>query len=259
MKRILLLISISFFINSSLAQTLKTPSFEDVISLRSVSNAVTSPDGKHIVFITQSVDWKENRYDRELWLSKNGETPFQITNTLKNSSSNPKWSPDSKWIAFLSNRGEKTQIQAIRVAGGESFQVTKTENNISNFEWSPNGNKISFLQSEDKSKEVKKRKEKYGGFAVEDSEYNLNQLWVIDFNPKQMHHMPLPYQIKDSLYTEKLEPKLLINEKTFSINNFKWSPDGKKIAFEHQPDPLRNTFFKADISCLLYTSPSPRD
>ncbi|WP_299184702.1 S9 family peptidase [uncultured Aquimarina sp.] len=248
MNRIILLISMSFFINASSAQTLKTPSFEDVISLRSVSNAVTSPDGKHIVFITQSVDWKENRYDRELWLSKNGETPFQITNNLKNSSSNPKWSPDSKWIAFLSNRGEKTQIHAIRVAGGESFQVTKTENNISNFEWSPNGRKISFLQSEDKSKEVKKRKEKYGGFAVEDAEYNLNQLWVIDFNPKQLNYMPLPNQIKDSLYTEKLEPRLLINDKTFSINKFKWSPDGKKIAFEHQPDPLRNTFFKSDIS-----------
>lgn len=248
MKRIILIISISFFINTSTAQNLKKPSFEDVISLRSVSNAVTSPDGKHIVFITQSVDWKENRYDSELWLSKNGETPFQITNNLKNSSSNPKWSPDSKWIAFLSNRGEKTQIYAIRVAGGESFQITKTENNISNFEWSPDGQKISFLQSEDKSKETKKRKEKYGGFAIEDAEYNLNQLWVIDFNPKQLHHMPLPNQINDSIYKEKLKPRLLIDNKTFSINSFKWSPNGKQIAFEHQPDPLRNTFFKADIS-----------
>ncbi len=39
-----------------------------------------------------------------------------------------------------------------------------------------------------------------------------------------------------------------MEETTFSINNFLWSPDGKKIAFTHQPDPLRNTFFKSDIS-----------
>ena len=77
MKKIILIISIAFFINTSLAQTPKTPSFEDVISLRSVANAVISPDGKHVVFIKQSVDWKENRYDNEVWISKNGETIYK--------------------------------------------------------------------------------------------------------------------------------------------------------------------------------------
>ena len=67
------------------------------------------------------------------------------------------------------------------MAGGESFQVTNTENNISDFEWSPDGQKIGFLQSEDKSKEEEKRKDKYGGFVVEDTEYSLNQIWVIRF------------------------------------------------------------------------------
>ncbi len=254
MKRIILVISIAVFVNTSLAQTPKTPSFEDVISLRSVANSVISPDGKHVVFESQLVDWEENRYDTELWLSKDGEIPFQITNNLKKNSNNPKWSPDSKWIAFLSNRGEKTQIHAIRLAGGESFQVTNTENNISNFEWSPDGEKIAFLQSEDKSKEEKKRQEKYGGFAVEDAEYRLNQIWVTVFNPMYLNQRPLPDQLKDSIYTEMLEAKLLLDSLAFSINSFKWSPDGKKIAFEHQPDPLRNTFFKADIS--IYDIPS---
>ncbi|WP_219007203.1 hypothetical protein [Aquimarina litoralis] len=90
---------------------LKKNSFEDIISLRSVSNVLISPNGKHVLFISQSVDWKENRYDRELWISKDRETPFQITNNLKGNSSNPKWSPDSKWIAFLSNQGEKPRIE----------------------------------------------------------------------------------------------------------------------------------------------------
>lgn len=248
MKRIILIILAAYFVNITVAQTPKKPSFEDVISLKSVSNVVISPNGKHVVFSKQTVDWKENRYDRELWISKDGESPFQITNNLKNSSRNPKWSPDGKWIAFLSNRGGKTQIHAIRAAGGESFQVTKTKNNIFHFEWSPDGQKISFLQSEDKSKEAKKRNEKYGGFAVEDAEFSLNQLWVTGFSPKRLNQMPLPNQMSDSTYTEKLKSILLIDSVAFSINNFKWSPNGKKIAFEHQPDPLRNTFFKADIS-----------
>ncbi len=175
MKNIFLIILASICLGFLNAQTPKSPSFEDIISLRSFYNAVISPNGNHIVFESQATDWKENRYDRELWLSKNVNTPIQLTNNLKGSSTGPKWSPDGKWIAFLSKRGEKTQIQAIGLAGGEAFQVTHTENNITAFEWSPDGQKIAFLQSEDKSKEEKNRKEKLGGFAVEDEDFKLKQ------------------------------------------------------------------------------------
>ncbi len=230
------------------AQDKKSPSFEEVISLRSVSNPKISPDGNHIVFQSNSVDWKENRYDTELWISKNSEKPFQLTNDIKESSYNPQWSPDGKWIAFISKKAEKSQIQVMRTAGGESFQVTNTEGDINNFEWSPDGKKIAFLQAEDKSEIEKKRKDKYGAFAVEDAEYAFNRLWLIDFDPNRLISNPLPQQMKDSIYKESLKPKPIMDSVEFSINDFKWSPDGTKIAFEHQPDPLINTFFKADIS-----------
>ncbi|MEO1022754.1 MAG: S9 family peptidase [Bacteroidota bacterium] len=248
MKRLFLYMLFIPFAYNANGQTLKNPSFEEAISLKTVSNAVISPDGKHVVFESESIDWKKNRYDGELWISKNGETPFQLTNNPESSSYAPKWSPDGKWIAFLSNRAGKTQIQVIRAAGGEAVQLTHTGQNISGFEWSPDGTRIAFLQSEDKSEERKKREDIYGGFTVEDAEYNLRQIWVIDFTPSMLHQMPLPDQMEDSAYTEQLEAKLLIEDPTFSINSFLWSPDGTRIAFVHQPDPLINTFFKADIS-----------
>lgn len=236
------------------AQTGKNPSFEEVISLQSHSNAVISPDGKNIVFESQSVDWKENRYDRELWLIKDGNAPIQLTNNTEGSSRSPKWSPNSEWIVFSSKRGEKTQLHAIRVAGGESSQLTHTDKSISSFEWSPDGKKIAFLQSEDKSKGEEKRKEKFGGFEVEDAEYNLNQIWVVDFNPARLNRQPLPEQLKDSVYKKEQKAKLLIDSTAFSVNDFKWSPDGNKVAIEHQPNPLINTFFEADIS--IYDIPT---
>ena len=230
------------------AQAQLSPSFEQVLSLKSISNPEISPDGNNVVYEMRAVDWKKNRYDTEIWLSKAGDKPFQLTNSLKNSSSNPKWSPNGKWIAFMTKVSKKDQIHIIRAAGGESFQLTNTKNNISTYEWSPDGNKIAFLQSEDKSEEEKNRKEIYGGYAVEDNEYSLSQLWIADFDPGNLNKLPLPEQLKDSLYKASQKAKLLMDSVDFTITGFKWSPSGNKILLQHQPDPLRNSFFKSDIS-----------
>ena len=230
------------------AQELRVPSFEEVLSIQSISNAVISPDGKHVVYEVSTTDWKENKYDRELWISKDGGEPFQLTNTTDNNSRNPKWSPDGDWIAFSANRDEKNQLHAIRLSGGEAFAITNEKINVGSFEWSPDGKQIAFLLREDKEDEEKKQKDKYGSFEVDDEKYAVNQLWIIAFNPIALNHMPLPAQLEDSIYKESQKPIQLMPDADFTINDFKWSPDGSMIAFEHQPNPLINTFFKADIS-----------
>ncbi len=226
----------------------KNPSFEEVISLQSVSNPVISPDGRHVVFEMSATDWSENSFDRELWLSKDGGTPFPLTHNSSADSRNPKWSPDGQWIAFISKRGDENQIHVIRPGGGEAFPLTDTSAGVSNFEWSPDGKQLAFLQGEDKKKESEAREKKYGAFAEDDGEYALDWLWIVDFHPEQFTQMPLPEQMEDSLFTSRREPRALLDSVPFTINEFIWSPDGSKIAIEHQPDPLTNSFFKADIS-----------
>lgn len=100
MKKATLLVALALF-NLYFVEAQKDPSFEEVISLQAVSNAIISPSGDAVLFTSQTVDWKENRYDTELYLSKDGQAPFQLTNNLKGSSSTPKWSPDGRWIAYL--------------------------------------------------------------------------------------------------------------------------------------------------------------
>ena len=75
----------------------------------------------------QTTDWNENRVDNEYWISKDGKKPFQLTNTSKGSSSSLAFSPDGQWIAFLADRGNKTQIHVMRVEGGEPMVITKEE------------------------------------------------------------------------------------------------------------------------------------
>ena len=85
------------------------PTFEEVISLRNIVGLDISPDGKHVAYTVQSTDWNDNRNDIEIWLSKDSKKPFQLTFS-KNSSTNPSFSPDGQWIAFVSDRGNKNQI-----------------------------------------------------------------------------------------------------------------------------------------------------
>lgn len=257
MKNLLLSLAVIFlFLGSISAQeSKKVPSFEEVISLSSVGTPKISPDGKSIVYGVRSVDWKENDFDSEIWISKNGQEPFQLTNSLKSSSSNPKWSPDGKWIAFTSKRAEKTQIFVIRTEGGEAFPLTNIKLGIGNFEWSPDGSEIAFLMKEEEAKSKKKIQERYGKFEVEDQEYQINRLWKIKFDPACLNQVELPRFDKDSteLKNEKIQkskPEVLIDSVDFTITAFLWSPDGSMIAFSHQPDPLINSFFKSDISVL---------
>ena len=108
-SRTLLFLVFCFILNweISLAQTY-TPSFEEVISLRSAGAVVLSPDGKLVAFTVQSTDWVENRYDQEIWFTREGQKPYQLTNTAKGSSSSPAFSPDGQWLAFMADRGNKS-------------------------------------------------------------------------------------------------------------------------------------------------------
>ena len=109
---------------SNFAQKNISVPFEKWISLKQVGGVKLSPDGKNILYTVTSTQWNENGYDSEIWLSRNGQRPFQLTNTVKGSSNAGSFSPDNKWVSFLADRGNKTQIYLISIDGGEAFVIT---------------------------------------------------------------------------------------------------------------------------------------
>ena len=157
-------------------------SFEKWLSLTQAGTVVLSPNGANLAYTVTSTDWKENRYNTEIWLSRQNQPPFPLTYNPKGSSTSPKWSPDSKWIAFLSDRGDKSQLYLISAEGGEAFPLTKEDENISAFSWSPDGHQIAFLRNDADSKTVKSVNDHYGAFAEEGKEYKLSHLWTIHFS-----------------------------------------------------------------------------
>ena len=221
--------------------------------MHSVRTVQISPDGKSVAFTVQRADWNENRYDEEIWLSKEGNKPFRLTNNPKNSCISPLFSPDGEWISFLSDRGNKNQIYVVRYEGGEAFPVTDEEEGVSFYKWHPDGKRLIFVKPEKDNETDKEREKRYGAFETDDKEFKLSHIWQIDFRPDMADPSEYPcYETVDSLKDKAgcivLPEALRLTEGSFTVTGFSVSPDGNKIAFSHQPDPLINSSYRSDIS-----------
>lgn len=254
------LLSIVFaltFINKSFSQdTLISPSFEQVLSLRSAGNSTISHNGKHVAYSVRQADWESNRYDSEIWISKEGGSPFQLTRTPEGNSSNPQWSPDDQWLAFTATRGNKNQIYVVRIDGGEAFPVTNEKDGVQGYQWSPDGKSLVFTKQQEKPKEKKTKSERYGEYSEDDNEYLLSWLYKIPFDPAYALPSDIPcYEGKDSTYQtwpciKWPKTETLIDSVDYTIRGYAISPDNKYIVVNHSPDPLINSFMDTDISLL---------
>lgn len=231
-----------------------TRRFEEILSLRSAYNPQISPDGRMVVYLVRSTDWKENRYDEEIWLYKEGLDPFQLTYTRQGSSTQPQWSHDSQWIAFLADRDGKKQVHMIRAAGGEAQQVTFEDEGIEDFAWSPTELRIAFTKADKEQEQKDQRKERFGEFTVEDEDYDQYHLWMLAVQPDMWprpEEKPCPQDSTDNEdCIQRSQPERLTRGNHFSVSNFTWSPDGEQIAFQRQKTSQLLSSSSADIALL---------
>jgi dipeptidyl aminopeptidase/acylaminoacyl peptidase len=209
----------------------KTPTIDQSLEWKSVFNPKISPDGKRVVYEVQKTNWEENAFERDLWIAEITAGESHALTSAKKSSTNAAWSPDGKWVAFLSDRPgqikdtpeNKKQLYVISTDGGEAQQLTKVENDIGGFDWAPNSRQLAFAGLDPEPKTLKDRKDKYGEYSVIHADYQMAHLWTIDLADSSANTLP--------------EAKRLTEGDTFSVGSFSWSPDGRRIAFSAQKDP----------------------
>ena len=125
------------------AQQKLTPA--DIFQLEYAADPQISPDGQWIVYVRQWQDLMTDRRYSNLWLVKADGSDHRPLTTGKLVESQPRWSPDGKRIAYLSNKDDAPQIYVRWMDGGLTQAVTNSMTPPSTPTWSPDGNSIAFL------------------------------------------------------------------------------------------------------------------
>jgi len=253
-------------------QAKHTPTLEESLSLKSIGDPKISPDGRFVAYQLQETNWKDNEFVRQIWLV-NVATGKSIQLTRgKKSAGGADWSPDGRWLAFVTERepaaiepappAEKkeekkdekkeekkesepgkpagTQIWLISPEGGEAWQLTKSETDVGEFHWSKDSKFIAFTANPPEDKASKDRKEKYSDYEVIEKDYRQNQLWSVDVTEAEKNYLPLA-------------AKRLITDLSMNVTGFTWSPDSTQIAFSATANPFLAFSGNQDIYLLQLT------
>lgn len=195
----------------------------DLYRLRLVTDAQISPDGSQVAYVVKTVDEEKNDYPSNIYVVDRDGTARQFTSGNKDSA--PRWSPDGKWLAFLSGRKEKAQIYLISTRGGEAFPLTERKFGAGVPEWSPDSTRIAFTAAvplnpeDDKDDEGEKKGPAKTKVVARASYKNDGQGFIGD---RRSH-----------VFVVTLEGHALtqITEGDFNNSTVAWSPDGKHLAF----------------------------
>jgi dipeptidyl aminopeptidase/acylaminoacyl peptidase len=134
---------------SSAAAPPRTLRPDDVFALRSAGDPQASPEGKWVAFTVTHMDAKEDESDTDIYMAPLAGGPALRLTASRKPEKSPRWSPDGRWLAFLSGRqGKKTQVWLMSREGGEALQLTSYQASVSSLAWSPDSTRLALVVSD---------------------------------------------------------------------------------------------------------------
>ena len=198
---------------------------DSIMDLKSVSDPEIKADGSEVAYVVRGRDAHRNLYSSQIWVVAASGGPGQPLAAPHDSDAYPRWSPNGRVLAFLSQRGGTAQIYLVSTPDAAPRKLTDSPTDIIDFKWSPDGRYIGYLATDTNPEREAKRRQgddaRIGGEG---------------YTPTLLHILPAGGGAARTLPAS-----------TRHLLSFDWAPDGSKVVYAVQKSPQGRDAFHVDI------------
>ena len=224
----------------SFSQTARRPiKLEDMHAFHDVRDPQISPDGQWVAYTVTTVDTTADKSDTDVWMASwDGTRQLRMT-TSPDAENAPRWSPDGRYLAFLSGRqGGKargSQVWVLDRQGGEAQQLTDVKGRLSSYEWSPDSKKLLLVMADRDPNEPETDGAPAAGggrgsaggpgavpkpIVIDRYKFKQDVVGYLTQKPARLYLYDIASKKAEAITPEGLE-----------AGPPSWSPDGRQIAF----------------------------
>jgi dipeptidyl aminopeptidase/acylaminoacyl peptidase len=223
----------------------RTLAVSDVNNLKTVSSPAIDPSGNWVAYEVSSVDVKADKSFSHVWMTSwDGARTIQLTNRSKESESTPRFSPDGRYLAFISSRTDKhdnDQLWLLDRTGGEARALTKLDGSVVDYAWSPNSRQIALVvldpdpdQSKDDAKDDDDKPPK--PIVIDRFQFKRDIDGYLGTRRQRLMLLDVATGQAQRLLTGDFDDYLPA-----------FSPDGSRIAFVSNRDPDPDRTYNSDL------------
>ena len=206
---------------------------DDMHAFHDVRDPQISPDGNWVAYTLSTVDAAADKGDTDIWMASwDGARQVRMTSSPDGENA-PRWSPDGRFLAFLSGRSGKakgTQVWLLDRTGGEAQQFTDVKGRLSSYDWSPDGKRLLLVMADRDANEQDDERPAGGSggasarapkpIVIDRYKFKQDVQGYLTQKPARLYLFDVASKKTEALTAEG-----------FEVASPTWSPDGQSVAF----------------------------